>query len=131
MLDTHATWSGNLRKEYKMISRTELCKECGMTRRALEHYATDEGYHLLDPLVTDASGSYYDDDAVEKLNSIKCLKGYGFSLKEIKRFQTSDVQEQHEMMRALLVRVEKKQDDIIRQRKMIEDYLISFENRRK
>lgn len=114
-----------------MISRTELCKECGMTRRALEHYATAEGYHLLDPLVTDASGSYYDDDAVEKLNYIKRLKEYGFSLKEIKRFQMSDVQEQHEMMRAQLVRVEKKQDYIIRQRKMIEDYLISFENRRK
>ena len=67
-----------------MISRTELCKECGMTRRALEHYATDEGYHLLDPLVTDASGSYYDDDAVEKRAYSSYLEiGYDYTFDNI------------------------------------------------
>lgn len=60
----------------------EISKSIGVSRRTLQHY--DEIGLLLPTERTEANYRLYDDDAVEKLWTIKLLQELGYQLKEIK-----------------------------------------------
>ena len=46
-----------------MISRSELGKRCGVSKRTLEHYASDAGYHILDPIGRNVPACMYRDES--------------------------------------------------------------------
>lgn len=64
-----------------MMTVKEMCKRSGVSIRTLHHY---DAVGLLPPAaVTDAGYRLYDDQALERLQTILLFKELGFSLKEI------------------------------------------------
>lgn len=80
-------------KEYTL---RELCKECGVTRRAVQWY---EKHNLVKPCSKNKmSHLLYDEDAVKKVSKIKALQDYGFSVAEIKQYFENSADEQKEVL---------------------------------
>ena len=69
-----------------MITLRELCEQTMLTRRTIQGY---EGKGLLKSVSKNKMGHLlYEDDAIETVNLIRFYQSIGFTLKEIKAFET-------------------------------------------
>ena len=79
------------------LTLRELCQECGVSRRAIQGYEmhglvkatgkTDRGYLL------------YGQAEKVKVEHIKSLQNYGFTVKEILSYQTADIAVQRNILK--------------------------------
>ena len=92
------------KEERLMITLRELCEHTGVTRRTIQCYevkglmkAADKNKmgHLL-----------YHDDAIEEVNLIRFYQSIGFTLKEIKEFETMDDGKFKELMHSKIATLE-------------------------
>ena len=95
-----------------MISRSELGKRCGVSKRTLEHYASDAGYHILDPIGRNVPACMYRDESEEQLRLIIELKSVGFSLKQIHEYQIANQEMRVQMLRRQVPVLEGRKEEI-------------------
>ena len=95
-----------------MISRSELGKRCGVSNRTLEHYASDAGYHILDPIGRNVPACMYRDESEEQLRLIIELKSVGFSLKQIHEYQIANQEMRVQMLRRQVPVLEGRKEEI-------------------
>ncbi|MDY5703402.1 MAG: MerR family transcriptional regulator [Lachnospiraceae bacterium] len=95
-----------------MISRSELGKRCGVSKRTLEHYASDAGYHILDPIGRNVPACMYQDESEEQLRLIIELKSVGFSLKQIHEYQIANQEMRVQMLRRQVPVLEGRKEEI-------------------
>jgi len=95
-----------------MISRSELGKRCGVSKRTLEHYASDAGYHILDPIGRNVPACMYQDESEEQLRLIIELKSVGFSLKQIHEYQSANQEMRVQMLRRQVPVLEGRKEEI-------------------
>ena len=101
------------------LTLRQLCKECGVSRRAIQGY---EKYKLVKSTgKTDRGYLLYDRAAEEKVKLIKSLQNYGFTVKEIVEYHKADIQGQCAMLR------EKLEGLKVRQNKT-ENYIAEIQN---
>lgn len=78
------------------LTLKQLCEVCGVSRRAVQGY---EKYDLVKPTgKTERGYLLYDHDAKRKVEFIKSLQNYGFTVKEVVAYQHADCVEQREML---------------------------------
>ena len=106
-----------------MISRSGLVKQCGVSKRTLEHYASKAGYYILVPVRTDTVGCWYQDDAVDILENIKKLKNVGFSLKEISKYENSSEDVRHQMLLKQIPVLDARISRVVKQKQNLEQML--------
>ncbi len=74
------------KEESRMITLRELCDHTLVTRRTIQCY---EGKGLLKAVSKNKMGHLlYDDSAIEQVNLIRFYQSIGFTLKDIKGFET-------------------------------------------
>ena len=74
------------KEESQMITLRELCNHASVTRRAIQCY---EGKGLVKAVGKNKMGHLlYEEDAIEQVNLIKFYQSIGFTLKDIKSFET-------------------------------------------
>lgn len=95
-----------------MISRSELGKRCGVSKRTLEQYASDAGYHILDPIGRNVPACMYRDESEEQLRLIIELKSVGFSLKQIHEYQIANQEMRVQMLRRQVPVLEGRKEEI-------------------
>ena len=95
-----------------MISRSELGKRCGVSNRTLEHYASDAGYHILDPIGRNVPACMYRDESEEQLRLIIELKSVGCSLKQIHEYQIANQEMRVQMLRRQVPVLEGRKEEI-------------------
>ena len=95
-----------------MISRSELGKRCGVSNRTLEHYASDAGYHILDPIGRNVPACMQQDESEEQLRLIIELKSVGFLLKQIHEYQSANQEMRVQMLRRQIPVLEGRKEEI-------------------
>ena len=95
-----------------MISRSELGKRCGVSKRTLEHYASDAGYHILDPIGRNVPACMQQDESEEQFRLIIELKSVGFSLKQIHEYQIANQEMRVQMLRRQVPVLEGRKEEI-------------------
>lgn len=84
------------KEESQMITLRELCDHTLVTRRTIQCY---EGKGLLNAVGKNKMGHLlYDDSAIEQVNLIRFYQSIGFTLKDIKSFETMNSQEFKKLM---------------------------------
>ena len=79
-----------------MITLRELCDHTLVTRRTIQCY---EGKGLLKAVSKNKMGHLlYDDSAIEQVNLIRFYQSIGFTLKDIKSFETMAPEEFKKLM---------------------------------
>ena len=102
----------------KNYTLRELCETCGVTRRAVQGY---EDHGLISPCgKTERCYLLYDSSAVEKAIKIKSLQNYGFTVKEIKLYLSSDNFTKKSMLKQKLEKLKRNKAQMISYIKEIE-----------
>ena len=95
-----------------MISRSELGKRCGVSKRTLEHYASDAGYHILDPIGRNVPACMQQDESEEQIRLIIELKSVRFLLKQIHEYQIANQEMRVQMLRRQVPVLEGRKEEI-------------------
>ena len=94
----------------KEFTLRELCGLCGVSRRAVQGY---EKLGLVCPCgKTDRGYLLYDEQACDRVRYVKSLQNYGFSVREIVRFEALSARERTAVLREKLVGLEARRNDI-------------------
>ncbi len=103
-----------------MITLKELCDYTRVTRRTIQGY---EEKGLLESVGKNKMGHLlYEDDSIEQVNLIRFYQSIGFSLKEIKSFESMKLEDFKQLMRNKIITLESERillDDKIRRIKTI------------
>lgn len=104
----------------------ELCRECGVTRRAVQWY---EKHGLVKPCGKNKMGYLlYNEDFFEKVKEIKSLQNYGFKVSEIKEYLNSTEKEQKMKLKQKCAELKQKSSKLISYIKEVEILLNKGEN---
>ena len=104
----------------------ELCRECGVTRRAVQWY---EKYGLVCSCgKTNRCYLLYDKAAIDKVKEIKSLQNYGFKVSEIKEYLNSAEKEQKMKLKQKCAELKQKSSRLISYIKEVEILLNKGEN---
>lgn len=92
------------------ITLSQVCKKCGVTRRAVQGYEKHNLVHATGK--TNRGYLLYDQQAQEKIKTIKMLQNFGFPVKEITVYQNADDNIKVEMLQTKLRQLIEKQKTI-------------------
>ena len=89
----------------------ELCKECGVTRRAVQGF---EKHGLVSPCgKTNRCYLLYDKTAIAKVKEIKSLQNYGFKVLEIKEYFNRTEEEKKALLKQKCSELKQKSSQLI------------------
>ena len=90
------------------ITLSQVCKKCGVTRRAIQGYEKHDLVHATGKTIR--GYLLYDQNAQEQIKAIKMLQNFGFAVKEITVYQNADDNVKVEMLQIKLRRLIEKQE---------------------